>query len=102
MNRFLGFCTRVIFVVFIVAKKWLLLILRNTFHRTMERKFVMGDVVLMIADGPRLVVEGYTVDEDPPGTFTESDEYVNVVYFAGDSFKRDSFHQDLLIFAEEG
>ncbi len=68
----------------------------------MEKKFVIGDIVLMIADGPRLVVEGYVIDEDPPGTFTESNEYVNVVYFAGDSFKRDSFHQDLLIFAEEG
>jgi uncharacterized protein YodC (DUF2158 family) len=68
----------------------------------MEKKFVFGDIVLMIADGPRMVVESYVVDEDPPGQFTESNEFVNVVYFAGDSFKRDTFHQDLLIFAEEG
>ena len=67
----------------------------------MEQKFVFGDIVLMIADGPRLVVEGYVVDEDPPGQFTESNELVNVVYFAGDSFKRDTFHQDLLIFPDE-
>jgi len=67
----------------------------------MEKKFVFGDIVVMIADGPRLVVEGYLVNEDTPGNFVESDEYVNVVYFAGDSFKRDTFHQDLLIFADE-
>jgi len=67
----------------------------------MEKKFVFGDIVVMIADGPRLVVEGYLVSEDTPGNFVESDEYVNVVYFAGDSFKRDTFHQDLLIFADE-
>jgi len=67
----------------------------------MEKKFVFGDIVVMIADGPRLVVEGYLLNEDTPGNFVESDEYVNVVYFAGDSFKRDTFHQDLLIFADE-
>ena len=67
----------------------------------MEKKFVFGDVVLMIADGPRLVVEGYAMDETTPGQFVETPEYVNVVYFAGDSFKRDTFHQDLLIFADQ-
>jgi len=67
----------------------------------MEKKFVFGDIVVMIADGPRLVVEGYLLNEDTPGNFIESDEYVNVIYFAGDSFKRDTFHQDLLIFADE-
>ena len=103
INKFFGFLIKVIFtVVFIIVMGYLLLILRQYIYRTMEKKFVMGDIVLMIADGPRLVVEGYVLDEDPPGTFTESNEYVNVVYFAGDSFKRDSFHQDLLIFAEEG
>jgi uncharacterized protein YodC (DUF2158 family) len=80
----------------------MLLILRAYIYRAMEQKFVFGDIVLMIGDGPRLVVEGYVVDEDPPGQFTESNELVNVVYFAGDSFKRETFHQDLLIFAEEG
>jgi uncharacterized protein YodC (DUF2158 family) len=67
----------------------------------MAQKFVMGDVVLLVADSPRMVVEGYVLNEDSPGQFTESEEYVNVVYFAGDSFKRDSFHQDLLIFEDE-
>jgi uncharacterized protein YodC (DUF2158 family) len=67
----------------------------------MEKKFILGDIVVIIADGPRMVVEGYFVSEDTPDQFTESDELVNVVYFAGDSFKRDLFHQDLLIFADE-
>ena len=79
---------------------WLLLILRVN-PCMMEKKFILGDIVVMIADGPRLVVEGYLVSEDTPGNFTESDELVNVVYFAGDSFKRDTFHQDLLVFADE-
>jgi uncharacterized protein YodC (DUF2158 family) len=63
----------------------------------MERKFNIGDVVVMIADGPKMAVEGYSLNDDN----TESYEYVSVVYFAGDSFKRDSFHQDLLLFIEE-
>jgi len=67
----------------------------------MEKKFILGDIVVMIADGPRMAVEGYALNEDTPGNFTESDEFVNVVYFAGDSFKRDTFHQDLLLFADE-
>ncbi|MDR3693352.1 hypothetical protein [Mucilaginibacter sp.] len=67
----------------------------------MEKKFVLGDVVILITDGPQMVVEGYFLNEDTPGKFTESDELVNVVYFAGDSFKRDTFHQDLLLFADE-
>ncbi|OIQ70235.1 hypothetical protein GALL_481540 [mine drainage metagenome] len=67
----------------------------------MEKKFILGDVVVLITDGPQMVVEGYLVTEDTPGNFTESDELVNVVYFAGDSFKRDTFHQDLLFFANE-
>jgi uncharacterized protein YodC (DUF2158 family) len=67
----------------------------------MEKKFVLGDVVVMIADGPKMAVEGYVVNEDTPGVFTESDEYVNVVYFAGDEFKRDIFHQDLLLFLDQ-
>jgi uncharacterized protein YodC (DUF2158 family) len=67
----------------------------------MEKKFVMGDVVLLVADSPRMVVEGYLLNEDTPGQFAESDEFVNVVYFAGDSFKRDTFHQDLLVFEDE-
>ena len=67
----------------------------------MEKRFNFGDIVVMIADGPKMAVEGYVLTEDTPGQFTESDEYVNVVYFAGDSFKRDTFHQDLLIFALE-
>ena len=77
-------------------------ILRTLNLLKMEKKFILGDIVLLVADGPRMVVEGYLLNEDSPGQFTESDEYVNVVYFAGDSFKRDTFHQDLLIFAEEG
>jgi uncharacterized protein YodC (DUF2158 family) len=101
MSRFFGSFNRVIFTDFIVADTYLLLILYRYIYRTMEKKFVFGDIVLMIADGPRMVVESYVVDEDPPGQFTESNEFVNVVYFAGDSFKRDTFHQDLLIFAEE-
>jgi len=67
----------------------------------MEKKFILGDIVVLLADGPRMVVEGYLVSEDTPGNFTENDELVNVVYFAGDSFKRDTFHQDLLLFADE-
>jgi len=67
----------------------------------MEKKFILGDVVVMIADGPKMAVEGYLLNEDTPGNFTESDEYVNVVYFTGESFKRDTFHQDLLIFIDE-
>jgi uncharacterized protein YodC (DUF2158 family) len=67
----------------------------------MEKKFILGDIVIMIADGPRMAVEGYLLSEQTPGNFIESDEYVSVVYFAGDSFKRDTFHQDLLLFADE-
>jgi len=66
----------------------------------MEKKFIQGDVVVLISDSPRLTVEGYVINEDTTGQLIESDEYVNVVYFAGDSFKRDTFHQDLLVFAE--
>ena len=73
----------------------------EVYKLTMEKKFMFGDIVLMIADGPRMAVEGYYLNEDTPGQFTESDELVNVVYFAGDSFKRDTFNQDLLIFADE-
>jgi uncharacterized protein YodC (DUF2158 family) len=67
----------------------------------MEKKFILGDIVVLLADGPRMVVEGYFLNEETPGNFTESDELVNVVYFGGDSFKRDTFHQDLLLFADE-
>ena len=67
----------------------------------MEKKFILGDVVVLLTDGPRMVVEGYFLNEDTPGNFTKSDELVNVVYFSGDSFKRDTFHQDLLLFADE-
>jgi uncharacterized protein YodC (DUF2158 family) len=63
----------------------------------MEKKFNIGDVVVMIADGPKMAVEGYAINDDN----TESDEYVSVVYFAADGFKRDSFHQDLLLFVDE-
>ncbi|MDB5016715.1 MAG: hypothetical protein JWQ84_1547 [Mucilaginibacter sp.] len=63
----------------------------------MERKFNIGDVVVMIADGPKMAVEGYALNDDN----TESDEYVSVVFFAGDGFKRDTFHQDLLLFIDE-
>ncbi|WP_428330115.1 hypothetical protein [Mucilaginibacter sp.] len=67
----------------------------------MDKKFILGDVVVMIADGPKMAVEGYLINEDKPGELTESDEYVNVVFFAGDGFKRDTFHQDLLLFVDE-
>jgi len=67
----------------------------------MSQRFNFGDIVLMVADGPKMAVEGYLLNEDTPGQFTESEEYVNVVYFAGDSFRRDTFHQDLLLFIEE-
>jgi uncharacterized protein YodC (DUF2158 family) len=68
----------------------------------MEKKFVLGDVVVMIADGPKMAVEGYLVNEDPKsGELTESEEYVNIVYYTGTEFKRDTFHQDLLLFIDE-
>jgi uncharacterized protein YodC (DUF2158 family) len=68
----------------------------------MEKKFELGDVVVMIADGPKMAVEGYALNEDTTtGELIESDEYVNVVFFTGDGFKRDTFHQDLLLFVEE-
>ncbi len=67
----------------------------------MEKKFILGDVVVMIADGPKMAVEGYLLNEDTPSQFTESDEYVNVFYYTGDGFKRDTFHQDLLLFVDE-
>ncbi|MGN6398743.1 MAG: hypothetical protein ACTHMI_24460 [Mucilaginibacter sp.] len=68
----------------------------------MERKFVLGDVVVMVADGPKMAVEGYELTEDPDTkVLTESDEYVSVVYFNGTEFKRDVFHQDLLLFIDE-
>ncbi len=63
----------------------------------MEKKFVLGDVVVMIADGPKMAVEGYSVNED----LTESDEFVSVVYYTGTDFKREVFHQDLLLFIDE-
>jgi uncharacterized protein YodC (DUF2158 family) len=68
----------------------------------MEKKFVLGDVVVMVADGPKMAVEGYFVNEDiKTGALTESDELVNVVYYTGVEFKRDTFHQDLLLFIDE-
>ncbi len=63
----------------------------------MEKKFVLGDVVVMVADGPKMAVEGYSLNED----LTESDEFVSVVYYTGVEFKRDVFHQDLLLFIDE-
>ena len=68
----------------------------------MERKFVLGDVVVMIADGPKMAVEGYELSEDPSTKeLVESFEYVSVVYYNGQEFKRDVFHQDLLVFLDE-
>ncbi|SHM51163.1 hypothetical protein [Mucilaginibacter sp. OK098] len=68
----------------------------------MEKKFVLGDVVVMIADGPKMAVEGYFLNEDiKTGALTESDELVNVVYYDGTEFKRETFHQDLLLFIDE-
>lgn len=67
----------------------------------MEKRFELGDIVVMIADGPKMAVEGYVVDEDGKGGFVESDEYVNVVYYTPDGFKRDTFHQDLLLLIDE-
>jgi uncharacterized protein YodC (DUF2158 family) len=68
----------------------------------MEKKFVLGDVVVMIADGPKMAVEGYLLNEDiKTGVLTESDELVNVVYYDGSEFKREIFHQDLLLFIDE-
>ena len=100
ISRFFGSLSKVIFMVLLLMTL-VVVFLHRYIYRIMEKKFVFGDIVLMIADGPRMVVESYVIDEDPPGQFNESNEYVNVVYFAGDSFKRDTFHQDLLIFAEE-
>ncbi|CAN5217995.1 hypothetical protein BH09BAC6_BH09BAC6_31320 [soil metagenome] len=68
----------------------------------MEKKFNLGDVVVMIADGPKMAVEGYLLEEDASnGQLIESEEFVNVVFYAGDGFKRDTFHQDLLLFVDE-
>ena len=68
----------------------------------MEKKFILGDVVVMIADGPKMAVEGYLINEDmKTGVLTESDELVNVVYYNSTEFKRDIFHQDLLLFIDE-
>jgi uncharacterized protein YodC (DUF2158 family) len=68
----------------------------------MEKKFVLGDVVVMIAYGPKMAVEGYLLNEDiKTGALTESDELVNVVYYDGSEFKRETFHQDLLLFIDE-
>ena len=68
----------------------------------MEKRFVLGDVVVMVADGPKMAIEGYFVNEDmKTGALTESDELVNVVYYDGSEFKRDTFHQDLLLFIDE-
>jgi uncharacterized protein YodC (DUF2158 family) len=51
----------------------------------------------MIADGPKMAVEGYALNEDN----TESDDYVSVVFYNGEGFKRETFHQDLLLFVED-
>ena len=67
----------------------------------MEKKFILGDIVVMIADGPKMAVEGYVVEDNGKGDFIESDEYVNVVYYTPDGFKRDTFHQELLIHIDE-
>ena len=67
----------------------------------MEKRFELGDIVVMIADGPKMAVEGYVIDDDGKGGFVESDEYVNVVYYTPEGFKRDTFHQDLLIHIDE-
>jgi len=68
----------------------------------MEKKFILGDVVVMVADGPKMAVEGYLINEDmKTGVLTESDELVNVVYYNSTEFKRDIFHQDLLLFIDE-
>jgi uncharacterized protein YodC (DUF2158 family) len=67
----------------------------------MEKRFNLGDVVVMIADGPKMAVEGYLLDDDGKGGYKENDEFVNVVYYTSDGFKRDTFHQDLLIHIDE-
>jgi uncharacterized protein YodC (DUF2158 family) len=67
----------------------------------MEKRYIVGDIVVMIADGPKMAVEGYLLDDDGKGGFIESDEYVNVVYYGGDQFRRDTFHHDLLIPIDE-
>jgi uncharacterized protein YodC (DUF2158 family) len=67
----------------------------------MEKRFNLGDVVVMIADGPKMAVEGYVLEEDGKGGYTESDEFVSVVYYTSDGFKRDTFHEDLLISVDE-
>jgi uncharacterized protein YodC (DUF2158 family) len=72
----------------------------NTFT-IMEKRFNLGDVVVMIADGPKMAVEGYLLEEDGKGGYNESDEFVNVVYYTNDGFKRDTFHEDLLIPIDE-
>jgi uncharacterized protein YodC (DUF2158 family) len=65
----------------------------------MAKKFKLGDVVVMAADGPKMVVESYLLNENIPGQFIESEDFVNVVYFTSVGFKRDTFHQNILLFA---
>jgi uncharacterized protein YodC (DUF2158 family) len=67
----------------------------------MEKKFILGDIVVMIADGPKMAVEGYMAEDDGKGGLIESDDYVNVVYYTPDGFKRHTFHQDLLLHIDE-
>jgi uncharacterized protein YodC (DUF2158 family) len=67
----------------------------------MEKSFNLGDVVVMIADGPKMAVEGYVLDEDGKGGYVESEVFVSVVYYTNDGFKRDTFHEDLLISIDE-
>ncbi len=67
----------------------------------MEKRFNLGDVVVMIADGPKMAVEGYLLDDDGKGGYMENEKFVNVVYYTNDGFKRDTFHQDLLIPIDE-
>ena len=33
----------------------------------MEKRFELGDIVVMIADGPKMAVEGYVIDDDGKG-----------------------------------
>lgn len=67
----------------------------------MEKRFELGDIVVMIADGPKMAVEGYVLDDDGKGGFVESDEFVSVVYYTPDGFKRDTFHEDLLVHIDQ-
>jgi len=71
----------------------------DIYNKAMDKKFKLGDIVVMVTGGPKMAIEGYLTDEETAEKSIEKSDLVNAVYFANDSFKRITINQDLLLFA---